>query len=86
MNDSCSDTELGMGGGGRDSFHQREVEGDHLMSIKREMEQEEVTFYKSILSGQREFLTAGRSNWSGRWRDGQLLPELYGKRPPQVNL
>lgn len=59
MNDSCSDTELGMGGGGGDNYQHRDRDLEHTMPIKREMDQEEV-FYKSMLaSHQREFLTAG---------------------------
>lgn len=59
LNDSCSDTELGMGGGGGDSYQHRDRDLEHTMPIKREMDQEEV-FYKSMLaSHQREFLTAG---------------------------
>lgn len=57
MTDSCSDTELGMGG----------VSGEReLMPVKRELDQEEV-FYKSVLVGNslpgRDYITAGE------WRD-----------------
>ncbi|XP_046672083.1 LIM homeobox transcription factor 1-alpha isoform X2 [Homalodisca vitripennis] len=81
MNDSCSDTELGMGGGGSvgDSYHQRDREC--LLPIKREMEQEDVAFYKSMLAGPpREFLTA-----DGAIHPGKLEPGFLGfpaSQPP----
>lgn len=60
MTDSCSDTELGMGGVAGESFQQRDRE---LMPVKRELDQEDVAFYKSVLVGHphpgREYLTAG---------------------------
>ncbi|XP_054276109.1 LIM homeobox transcription factor 1-beta-like [Macrosteles quadrilineatus] len=59
MTDSCSDSELGLGGGGGGMGGGVPGAAPSEMSIKRELDHDEVAFYKTMLQSQpREFITA----------------------------
>lgn len=69
MNDSCSDTEPGVGGVAGDSFLHRER--DQFMPVKEELEHDDSNFYKNVLTDHaRELITPENLVTNGKLDNG----------------